>query len=214
MIDVVQVNRRSMFQKVLVTFVISLLFATVGMYAGKFVPPVLMFPLAVAEFVMIFAAFLLRRSKSVGYTFVYVFTFLSGITTYPIVSHYISAAGAQVVLMAFGSTFGIFAVMGLIGAVTKKDLSFLSTILFVALLALVFISIFNIFSPLTSGGMLAYSVIGSIVFSLYILFDFNQMKHHHITEEMVPLLTLSLYLDFINLFINILQILGIWQSKD
>ena len=40
------------------------------------------------------------------------------------------------------------------------------------------------------------------------------MKHHHITEEMVPLLTLSLYLDFINLFINILQILGIWQSKD
>jgi len=60
--------------------VISLLFATVGMYAGKFVPPVLMFPLAIAEFVMILAALLLRRSKSVGYTFVYVFTFLSGIT--------------------------------------------------------------------------------------------------------------------------------------
>ncbi|MEK4876191.1 hypothetical protein N1I87_16430 [Bacillus sp. FSL W8-0102] len=38
------------------------------------------------------------------------------------------------------------------------------------------------------------------------------MKHRHITEEMVPLLTLSLSLDFINLFINILQILGIGEG--
>ena len=38
------------------------------------------------------------------------------------------------------------------------------------------------------------------------------MKHRHITEEMVPALTLSLYLDFINLFIDILQILGIGEE--
>ncbi|MED4883594.1 Bax inhibitor-1 family protein [Bacillus smithii] len=62
--------------------------------------------------------------------------------------------------------------------------------------------------------MLVSSVIGSIVFSLYILFDVNQMKHRHITEEMVPALTLSLYLDFINLFIDILQFLGIWGRDD
>lgn len=40
------------------------------------------------------------------------------------------------------------------------------------------------------------------------------MKHHGISEEMVPLLALSLYLDFINLFIYILQILGILGSDD
>lgn len=214
MLDAIQVKQRSMFQKVLVTFIVSLLFATVGMYVGKFVPPVYMFPLAVAEFIMIFAAFWLRRRKSVGYTFVYVFTFLSGITTYPIVNYYVSEAGAQVVFTAFAMSFGIFAVMGLVGAVTKKDLSFLSTFLLVALLALVFISIFNIFSPLTSSGLLAFSAIGAVVFSLYILFDFNQMKHTSMTEEMVPLLALSLYLDFINLFTDILQILGILGKDD
>ncbi len=53
------------------------------------------------------------------------FSFISGITLFPIVSHYASVAGAQVVLYAFGSTFVIFTVMGVIGAKTKKDLGFL-----------------------------------------------------------------------------------------
>ncbi|GER67136.1 hypothetical protein BpJC4_16070 [Weizmannia acidilactici] len=203
-----------MFQKVLWVFAVSLLFATAGLYTGRFVPPGLMMPLMVAEVAMIIAAFWLRRRKSVGYLFVYAFTFISGITTYPVVAYYASVAGAEVVLLAFGSTFGIFAVMGTIGAVTKRDLGFLSTALLVALLALIFIGIFSIFSPLTPTGLLACSFIGAIVFSLYIVYDFNQMKHHSITEEMVPLLALNLYLDFVNLFINILQILGIWGSDD
>jgi len=208
------IQSRSVFQKVLGVFAVSLLFATAGLYTGGFIPPALMMPLMVAEIAMVIAAFWLRRKKSVGYMFVYAFTFISGITTYPIVAYYASQAGAEVVLLAFGSTFGIFAVMGVIGAVTKRDLGFLSTALLVALLALIFIGIFSIFSPLTSTGMLAYSFIGAIVFSLYVVFDFNQMKHHGISEEMVPLLALSLYLDFINLFIYILQILGILGSDD
>ncbi|MCM3023856.1 Bax inhibitor-1/YccA family protein [Heyndrickxia ginsengihumi] len=212
--ETIQVNQRSMFQKVLGTFIVSLLIATVGLYVGQYIPPIMMFPLAVLELILIISAFWIRKSKSVGYTFVYVFTFISGITTFPIVSHYVSIAGAQVVLLAFASTFGIFAVMGIIGAITKKDLSFLSTFLLVALLALVFISLFNIFSPLNSGGLLAFSAIGSIVFSLYIMYDFNQMKQHRISEEMVPLLALNLYLDFINLFTYILQLLGIIESDD
>lgn len=208
------IQSRPVFQKVLGVFAVSLLFATAGLYTGRFIPPALMMPLMVAEIAMVIAAFWLRRKKSVGYLFVYAFTFISGITTYPIVAYYASQAGAEVVLLAFGSTFGIFAVMGVIGAVTKRDLGFLSTALLVALLALIFIGIFSVFSPLTSTGMLAYSFIGAIVFSLYVVFDFNQMKHHGISEEMVPLLALSLYLDFINLFIYILQILGILGSDD
>ncbi|MGN7941465.1 Bax inhibitor-1/YccA family protein [Virgibacillus sp. 6R] len=214
MLGALTTENRSMFQKVLITFVISLLFATAGLYFGQFVPTALMIPLAIAELIMIIAAFWLRRRKSVGYTFIYLFSVISGITTFPIVSHYASMAGAQVVLMAFGATFGIFAVMATIGAKTKKDLSFLSTFLLVALLAIIFVGIYSIFVPLNSSGMVAYSVIGAIVFSLYIVYDFNQMKRMSITEEDVPLLALSLYLDFINLFINLLRILGILSSDD
>ena len=214
MLESVHVSRNTMFQKVLVTFIISLLIATIGLYVGQFVPPALMLPLMIVEVMMLIAAFWLRRKKTAGYTFMYVFALISGITLFPIVSYYASLAGAQVVLYAFASTFGIFSVMGIIGATTKKDLSFLSSFLLVAVLALIFVSIFNIFSPLTSMAMLAFSAIGTIVFSLYVLYDFNQMKHREITEAMIPLLALSLYLDFINLFINLLRFFGILGSDD
>lgn len=214
MLDAIQVEKKPLFQKVLSTFIITLLIATVGLYIGQYVPIGMMIPLMVLELVMIIAAFWLRRKKSVSFAFVYAFSFISGITTFPIVSHYASVSGAQVVLLAFGSTFGIFAVMGFIGAKTKKDLSFLGSFLLVALLAMIFVGIFSIFSPLTSTAMLAFSVIGTIVFSLYIIYDFNQMKHRGISEEMVPLLALSLYLDFINLFINLLRFFGILNSDD
>lgn len=209
MLNAMQTERKSLLQKVLITFILSLLIATVGLYVGQFVPITLMIPLMIAELVMLIAAFWMRRKKSVGYVFVYAFSFISGITTFPIVGYYVSTAGAQVVLMAFAATFGIFTVMGLVGANTKRDLSFLGNFLLVALLALVFIGIFSIFSPLSSAALLAFSIIGTIVFSLYVVYDFNQMKHQHITEEMIPLLALNLYLDFINLFINLLRILGI-----
>lgn len=213
MIDTIQ-GEKNLFQKVLTTFVITLLIATIGLYVGQFIPAVLLIPLMVAELVMVICAFWLRKKKSVSYGFVYAFSFISGITTFPILNHYVSTTGAQVVLMAFGTTFGIFAIMGFIGAKTKKDLSFLANFLLVALLALIFVGIFSIFSPLSSMAMLAFSVIGAIVFSLYVIYDFNQMKHQGITEEMVPLLALSLYLDFVNLFISILRIFGILSDED
>ncbi|MEH6943769.1 Bax inhibitor-1/YccA family protein [Bacillus sp. JJ722] len=207
-------STRSMFQKVLVTFIISLLIATIGLYTGQFVPPSLMLPLVIAELIMIIAAFWFRRRKAVGYTFVYLFSFISGITLFPIVAHYASTAGAEAVLMAFAATFGIFTVFGIIGSVIKKDLSFLGSFLMVVLIGMVVVGILSIFMPLSSTNMLIVSGIGSILFSLYVLYDFNQMKHHGISEEMVPLLALNLYLDFVNLFINLLRFIGILSSDD
>ncbi|MED3727837.1 Bax inhibitor-1/YccA family protein [Priestia filamentosa] len=215
MLKDVSVQERPLFQKVLSTFVLTLLIATVGLYIGQFVPAALMLPLAVAEVVMLIAAFWLRRKSRVGYAFVYAFAAISGITTYPIVSYYVSMSGANVVLQAFGSTFGIFLVMAVIGSKMKKDLSFLSSFLLVAVLSMIFVSLFGLFTGgLTSGSLMALSVIGTIVFSLYVLYDFNQMKRMQITQADVPLLALSLYLDFINLFINLLRFFGILGSDD
>lgn len=212
--DAIFTNQRTLFQKVLTTFIITLLVATVGVYIGQFVPSVYMLPIMIAELILLIAAFWLRRKKAVGYTFVYLFSLISGVTTYPVVNHYVSTSGAEIVLVALGSTVGIFTVMGIIGATTKKDLGVFWSFLLVALLALIFVGFVSIFTPLNSAGLMAFSVIGAIVFSLYIIYDFNQMKHRGISEEMVPLLALSLYLDFINLFVNLLQFIGLLPSKD
>ncbi len=199
---------------VLRTFALSLAIAFLGTMAGVFVPKGLFIPLAIIEFVMIMAAFLFRRKKAISYSFLYIFTFISGITMYPLVAYYVAASGANVVIMAFASTTVVFSGIAIYAAKAKQNFSFLGGFLLAGLLALVAISIFNIFFPLSSGGMLAFSFIGVLVFSGYVLFDISRMKHYGVTAEEVPLMALNLYLDFINLFTSILRIFGILSSDD
>ena len=199
---------------VLRTFALSLAIAFLGTMAGVYVPPSLFLPLAILEFVMILAAVIFRRKKAISYSFLYIFTFISGITLYPIVAYYAATAGANVVIMAFATTTVVFTGISIYAAKSKRNFSFLGGFLLAALLALVAISLFNIFFPLSSTGMLAYSFIGVLVFSGYVLFDVSRMKHHGVRAEEVPLMALSLYLDFVNLFVSILRILGILSSKD
>ncbi|WP_342429861.1 Bax inhibitor-1/YccA family protein [Neobacillus sp. FSL H8-0543] len=196
------------------TFALSLAIAFLGTMAGVFVPPSLFLPLAILEFVMLMIALFFRRKKAISYTFLYLFTFISGITLFPIVSYYAATAGANIVMMAFGSTAIVFTGVAIYATKSKHNFSFLGGFLLAALLALVAISIFNIFMPLGSTGMLAFSFIGVLVFSGYVLYDFNRMKHYGVSAEEVPLMALNLYLDFINLFLSILRIFGILSSRD
>jgi uncharacterized protein len=200
---------------VLRTFALSLAIAFLGTMAGAFVvPPGLFMPLMILEFIMLITAFFFRRRKAVSYGFLYIFTFISGITLYPIVAYYLSTSGANVVGMAFASTTVVFTGIAIYAAKSKRNFSFLGGFLLAAILALVAISVYNIFFPLSSTGMLAYSFVGVLVFSGYVLFDISRMKHYGVRAEDVPLMALNLYLDFVNLFISILRILGIVSSRD
>ena len=117
-------------------------------------------------------------------------------------------------IMAFATTTVVFGGISIYAAKSKRNFSFLGGFLLAALLAMVAIGLFNMFSPLSSTAMLAYSFIGVLVFSGYVLFDISRMKHHGVRAEDVPLMALSLYLDFINLFVSILRIFGILNSRD
>lgn len=199
---------------VLRTFALSLAIAFLGTMAGVFVPPAMFLPLIVLEFGMLLFAFFLRRKKAMSYSFLFAFTFISGMTMYPIISHYLATIGPNPVLVALATTTTVFTGLAIYATTTKRDFTFLGGMLMAALLALIAISIFNIFWPLSSSGMLAFSFIGVLVFSGYVLFDFNRMKHYGVSAEEVPLMALNLYLDFTNLFIYILRIFGILGSDD
>lgn len=202
------------FPSVLRTFALSLGIAFIGTMSGSFVPPALFLPLMILEVGMLIFAFIIRRKKVMSYSFLYAFTFISGLTTYPIVSSYLASVGPAPVIAALGTTTFVFTGLAIYASTTKRDLSFLSGILMAALLALIAISIFQFIWPLTTTGMLAFSFISVLVFSGYVLFDFNRMKHYGIAAEEVPLMALNLYLDFVNLFISILRIFGILSSDD
>ena len=112
-----------------------------------------------------------------------------------------------------------FAVMAAYGYFTKKDLTSWGRMLFMALIGLIIASIVNIF--LKSSGMnMVISYIGVLVFVGLTAYDSQKIKEMLIqapdageTMQKLALLgALSLYLDFINLFLYLLRILG--SSRD
>ena len=118
------------------------------------------------------------------------------------------------VLAALISTIVIFFVLGTIGWKTKKDLSFLSGILIAFLIALIIVSIFGLFVPDTSILHWIITIAGILIFSTFILYDLNIIKNKQWELEDVPLLALNLYLDFLNLFLYILRLFGLFPSND
>lgn len=116
---------------------------------------------------------------------------------------------------AFATTAGTFAVMAVYGSVTKRDLSKFGSILFMGLLGLIIASIVNIF--LRSSGLdwiITYA--GVLIFVALTAYDAQKIKHLYIamggdveTNKKIAVLgALTLYLDFVNLFLYLLRIFG------
>jgi modulator of FtsH protease len=201
------------FHKLLRMFTISILISFIGTMAGMAVPPALFLPLVIVEFIMLISAFFIRRRKSaIGYGFVYTFCFLSGITLYPTVAYYAHTSGFTVVNTAFLVTAAMFAGLTFYAYFSKRDFSFLAGFLFMGLITLVGFGLISLFTGGFNGPLgLGIAIGGTIIFSGYILFDISRYKQG-LTEENIPLAVLNLYLDFINLFLYVLRILG--YSRD
>ena len=122
----------------------------------------------------------------------------------------------NIIINAFVGTVLLFTVLAIYGYVTKEDLSKYSSILKAGLIALILMGIVNIFLK-SDGVMWISSILGVVIFIIFIAVDVNRIKnnvlYYAINEDMsiVDKIeihgALSLYLDFINLFIYILRIL-------
>lgn len=72
------------------------------------------------------------------------------------------------------------------------------------------VSIVQIFLPFSEGLQLALAIAGVVIFSGYIVLDTYLIFNRYLAEDYI-LASVSLYLDIINLFIRILQILSAMQ---
>jgi uncharacterized protein len=121
--------------------------------------------------------------------------------------------GASVARVFF-ITAGLFGAMSLYGYTTKADLSKFGTFLMMGLIGIVLASLVNIFVGSTAM-QFAISVIGVLVFTGLTAYDTQRIKEEyveHLGEEtlskMALMGALSLYLDFVNLFTMLMQLLG------
>jgi modulator of FtsH protease len=118
--------------------------------------------------------------------------------------------GPQLIMTAFGGTAGVFLVMASLASVIKRDLSGMGKWLFVGLVVLMVGSLINMFVG-SSAGMLAMSVAAIGIFSAYMLYDIKRIIDGGETNYITA--TLALYLDIINVFQNLLALLGIFGGE-
>src|SRR5246500_3716949 len=121
--------------------------------------------------------------------------------------------GASIARVFF-ITAGTFAAMSLYGYTTRRDLSQLGSFLFMGLIGVVLASLVNIFLA-SSALQFAISVIGVIVFTGLTAWDTQQIKEmyysaddYEMGSKKAIMGALRLYLDFINLFMMLLQLMG------
>ncbi len=197
------------FHKLMRMFTISILISFVGTYFGEFVPPALFLPLVVIELVMIVASFFIqKRGKPIGYAFVYAFCFISGITIFPAIQHYAQVGGTSLVHTAFILTVLMFAGLSVYAYYSKTDFSFLGGFLMIGLFTLIGFSVVGLFIGGFGGTLgLTIAVVGVLIFSGFILYDISRYRNG-VPDEMIPLAVLGLYLNFINLFLFLLRLLG------
>jgi FtsH-binding integral membrane protein len=164
-------------------------------------------PLAVVLFMSFGAA---RLSASTARTLFYVYAALVGLSMSAIFLIYTGGSIARV----FFVTAATFGALSLYGYTTRRDLSAMGTFMFMGLVGLLIGSLVNLFLA-SSGLQFVLTLGGVLVFAGLTAWDTQKLKsmywEGHGAEESDKLAiygALDLYLDFINLFMHLLRLLG------
>jgi FtsH-binding integral membrane protein len=147
-----------------------------------------------------------KVSKSVAHFLLHGFAALMGLSFATIFVVYNMGS----IFTAFMGAAVLFAVMSAYGYFTKKDLSDLGSLLFVGLIAIIIASIVNIFIGSTVFQMVI-SALAIIIFLGLTAYDtqrIREMLSYDQNGNAEVSGALTLYLNFINLFLNLLQLFG------
>ena len=174
---------------------------------------ILFWGLIIAEvvLVMVISARIHKISFSTALFLFMIYSLINGLTLSVIFAAYTKESVAT----TFFVTAGTFGVMSLIGYFTKKDLSKLGGILYMLLIGLVIATIVNIFWA-NSAMYWIITYAGVLIFVGLTVYDTNKIKQlleinqgcGEVTQKIALIGALTLYLDFINLFLYLLRLLG------
>ncbi|KAI8394031.1 inhibitor of apoptosis-promoting Bax1-domain-containing protein [Radiomyces spectabilis] len=146
------------------------------------------------------------RSTPLNYILLGVFTLMESHLVGTVVTFY----DQVIVLQALIITFGVFFALTMFTLQSKWDFSGMAPILYAGIWILLIAGIVQIFIPFSEGFQLALAIGGVVIFSGYIILDTYLIFNRYSPEDYI-MASVSLYMDIINLFLRILQILNAMQ---
>jgi FtsH-binding integral membrane protein len=131
-----------------------------------------------------------------------------GLITGPMVAMYTAAS----VVKVFAITTGLVVTLGFIGAIYPKSLESWGIYLLGALFVLIFgqliVMVAGMFGANVGGAMTVFDWIGVVLFSAYVVYDLNRAMRVERTHDNAIDCAVAIYLDFLNLFLRLLRLLG------
>jgi len=175
------------------------------MTQGIVLSPLAYFASIIGGFALLFVTIRLRNS-ALGLLALFAFAGLQGLSIGQIVNFYMRTAnGSTTVAEAAGLTAVAFIGLSAYVHISRKDFSFMSGMLNVGIWVLVIASLIGFFVP-SQAYQLAMASLGAILFSGFILYDTSAIIHGGETNYIIA--AMRLYLDIINLFLDLLQLLS------
>ncbi|MGB0894328.1 MAG: Bax inhibitor-1/YccA family protein [Parashewanella sp.] len=167
--------------------------------------PMMSIGLSIGGLVLLFVT-LKKAEGASGIFWIFAFTGVEGASLGYILNHYLGLAnGPSLIMQALGLTSAIFVALSAYALTTKKDFSFMRGFLFAGLIVMLVAGVVNIF---LGNSMLFMALNAGIALLMtgFILFDTSRIVNGGETNYIRA--TVSLYLNFLNLFIAILNLLG------
>jgi modulator of FtsH protease len=212
-VRVIEANTATLLGKVLWITTAGFLFTALGAYLA---PPTLGISyllVIVFNFGLIFAiGAAARRSSGLALALFYTFTLLMGVQISPILNHYLHSAGGQTIVFQAAITTALgMAAMAIIAQFANFNYMKVGRIAIYALMGLILIGIIGLFVHFVQPGV--YAWLSLIIFSVLLLVDFMRLRDRGQAYGAVQM-SLSIYLDALNIFLALLQIFGGGRRRD
>ena len=197
----------SLLSKVLWITTVGFLFTALGAYIA---PPFIgggIFLIFILNLGLIFAINAAsRRSPGLALVLFYGFTLLMGVEIGPMLQAYMHMPGGQAVVFQAALTTAVgMAVMGMVAQIARFDYRRVANYAFAALLGLIVVGLISMFFHFISPGLYAWATL--LIFSVLLLVDFMRLRDGGAGLTPVQL-SLSIYMDALNIFIALVQIFG------
>ena len=196
-------------------FAASMMAGAAGAYVGVPLSATIssmMWPLFFLEIGLLIGLQFVKNKPGVNLLVMFAFVFVTGLTTAPLLAYTLGMAGGGVIIgNAFAMTAVVFGAMSFFAIKSTKDFTGYGKPLMIALFVIIGFSILNMFM---GNPMLQIIIAGAVVvlFSILVIFDTQNIMNGAYETPIDG--AIALYLDFLNIFIALLQLFGIFGNDE
>ena len=169
--------------------------------------------LSILEFGLLFGLFFVKNKPGINLIVMFAFVFMTGVTAAPLLSSVLTiSGGATIIGNAFLMTSVIVGGMSMIAVKSTKDFTGFAKPMFISILVIFAFSLINVFllhNPIIS---IVISSVIVLIFSFMVIIDTQNLINGSYETPIEG--AISLYIDFLNIFLSLVRLLGFFGDND